>query len=291
MYQYFQYFIIDPRPANREAMVTALTATDVLGIEVTIPGLALLCNQGNIDPQHDGTGRTTTAIEAALTAELPPEGTTLATIRPDLDSIGAMAVLRMRTVADRIDLRRVQLIADADRFANGPWHRGALDEAAINWELRGLGAIVGDFKIPVEYRVHAVITYLQGGDVSTEAIASAKAEWTKALEASVVSQLYDLAIVVSPHRFAMEIGYAVAPVVVASNPAMRIAGGEPHLKHTIAQWPGENKVNMAALLRELQGIEDGWGGNVAGGIIGSPQGIASTITTAELAKIVSRYMI
>ena len=40
------------------------------------------------------------AIEAALDCDLPPEGTTLTTVRPDMDAFGAMVVLGLRKEAD-----------------------------------------------------------------------------------------------------------------------------------------------------------------------------------------------
>lgn len=61
-----------------------------------MPTLAERC-MANLDPQHLGGDVATAAIQAALAMwrELPPDGATLATIRPDLDSIGAMAVLEL----------------------------------------------------------------------------------------------------------------------------------------------------------------------------------------------------
>lgn len=66
-----------------------------LGIEVTSVPLAVRCGLGNIDPQHSGQ-MNSSAIEDALTYALPPDGSRLVTIRPDKDSLGAMAVLLIR---------------------------------------------------------------------------------------------------------------------------------------------------------------------------------------------------
>ena len=75
--------------AENEAALTG----QVLGIEVTEPGLAARCSLGNIDPQHAGGNASRAAIEDAVSVELPPYGITLVTVRADVDSVGAMAVL------------------------------------------------------------------------------------------------------------------------------------------------------------------------------------------------------
>lgn len=95
----FNYLVIDTR--------SPVVPTNALGIEVTDPAAAALCDLGNIDPQHGhgAQGRYAlsaveqngiAACDAALTWPLPPNGATLATVRPDLDSITAMAVLSLR---------------------------------------------------------------------------------------------------------------------------------------------------------------------------------------------------
>jgi hypothetical protein len=93
----YKFALLDPRPipaaveANEKVFVTG----PVYGIEVTVPALAALCIY-NLDPQHSGGDASTAAIEAALTEELPLAGTTLATVRADLDAVGAMAVFALR---------------------------------------------------------------------------------------------------------------------------------------------------------------------------------------------------
>ena len=94
----YGYELLDPRP-----IPAAATANDrvfgfgvpVYGIEVTVPALAARCVY-NLDPQHTGGDANLAAIEAALTEELPPMGTILATIRADLDAVGAMAIIVLR---------------------------------------------------------------------------------------------------------------------------------------------------------------------------------------------------
>lgn len=72
------------RGVGNEALLGPMT----LGIEVTVPALAARCGLRNIDPQHTGGDPQHAAIEVCLEAPLPPDGATLVTIRPDLDSVG-----------------------------------------------------------------------------------------------------------------------------------------------------------------------------------------------------------
>lgn len=75
-----------------------LLGPTTLGIEITRSDLAEKCGLGNIDPQHGLSPQPNqSAISDSLTYSLPPEGTTLVTIRPDADAFGAMAVLTARS--------------------------------------------------------------------------------------------------------------------------------------------------------------------------------------------------
>ena len=85
----------------------------IYGIEVTEQGLARQCVLGNLDPQHSLGGTREAAVEAALTCALPPDGTRLVTIRPDMDALGAMAIFQLRVQGDTLGpelIRRVKLI-------------------------------------------------------------------------------------------------------------------------------------------------------------------------------------
>jgi len=90
---------------------------DTLGIEVTSDLLAVRCGLGNIDPQHQTSGKSS-AIEDALTHALPVAGSRLVTIRSDKDSLGAMAVLTLRAQRKgaKIDKMLVSWIGALDRL-------------------------------------------------------------------------------------------------------------------------------------------------------------------------------
>lgn len=308
----FFYSILDPRniPAATEANDNVFSnPIGVLGIEVTVPVLAERCVRGNIDPQHLGADPNRAAIEEALEALLPPDGTTLATIRADLDSIGTMAVLSLRyegvdmTTPERA--KRIRLVAESDRFARGgypgprplpskerPWQ----DETASAESSRPLAAIaaaVADFKYPVGHRVGWMRNWLLTGEEPPEYRGRVEAERTEmieALERGDIKVRVDggIAVVESSHRAATSIGYSQAPVVVALNPRFRFQGGEPHHKFTVCQFES-GYVDLKKVAADLSEREAGWGGTPT--IIGSPQGQGSVLSIEEVVDVVKRHLL
>jgi hypothetical protein len=135
-----------------------LDPSTTLGIEITVPEVATRCGLGNLDGQH-GTGSVPydegainallgrndwggAAIAIALAVYPPVDGTIFATSRPDLDSIGAMAVLVLRSLglAEHIDRELVKAIAAADSFRSGAWTPCSLPTEESPWP-RGASTI------------------------------------------------------------------------------------------------------------------------------------------------------
>ncbi|MBP9798078.1 hypothetical protein KBC70_02925 [Candidatus Woesebacteria bacterium] len=197
-----KFALLDPRPipAAIEANNAVFDGGQVLGIEVTVPALAARCSLGNIDPQHLAGNAHLTAIEAVMSITVPQDGAVLATIRADLDSVGAMAVLRMRAAARDsailaagtgellagVDpngwqptgplLERISLVAEADRFARGgypgprplPTSDNRWPESGASAEssrpLAAIAAAVTDFRVPVADRVATMEKWLLTGN-------------------------------------------------------------------------------------------------------------------------------
>ena len=95
-------------------------------------------------------------------------------------------------------------------------------------------------------------------------------------------------MVESTHRAATLVGYALAPVVVALNPAFKLGGGDAHKKFTVCQYTA-GYVDLRAVVAELASMEAGWGGSPT--IIGSPQGVGSTLTIDDVVMVVERHYI
>lgn len=296
----YTYIAFNPRTA---------TADDVpagtLGIEVTSRHLAGACSLGNIDPQHLGGDATTAAIEAAMTWPLPSEGATLATIRADADSLGAMAVLTLRAKGLPVDAARVQLIADADKEASGPWPgpRPAPSPEDLVGPATPVMHLAADYARPLPDRVEALTAWLldrirdeADDEEISEYAARALAEAREALAGLQVIERTPVAVVVGSHRLAFALGYRHAPIVVATNPEFRFAGGEPHIKHTVARWNSSTLPDMdwdgmiAALNAADPAVTETarWGGSTS--IAGSPQGVPSGLGTEQVAEIVAAHI-
>lgn len=289
-------------------VLTPATAPDaadplLLGIEVTDPGLAARCGLGNIDPQHAvGAGpRAPAAIEAALDHPLPPAGARLATLRADLDALGAMAVLNLRAggwQAGGPARGRIARIAAVDRFDRGPWPGRRLlpaTEAELldDWpgaDLAVLSACVFDAAAPLADRVAAAADWIAAGRVP-EAWRAAAGRRQAGLIASLAEGRTRAALgaggrcalVLSDQPGALALGYRLAPVVLAANPVFRFPDGADGMKYTIARW-AEGDADLAPARARLAALEPGWGGQA--GIIGSPQFAPSRLGLERVAAVV-----
>ena len=269
------------------------------GIEVTDPSLAALCGLGNIDPQHtcDGSGKVLSAIEACCHTPLPPNGSRLVTIRPDLDALGAMAILTLRAFGWAVSSAtadRIAMIARVDRYDRGPWpgprplpRSGA--ELINSWpgpELAQLGACMRDATLTVEQRVRNAIRWLKSGVAPPDfhdRIVSEHARLIRSLTlgTSVIETALggQAAVVKSIYPGALDLGYRRAKIVVAINPAFVFNETTIGRKYTIARW-SEDSIDLDRVATRLAKMEFGWGGQP--GIKGSPQFRPSSLSLHQV---------
>lgn len=305
LYRYALFLPVGSEGA--EAYNAALLGPLTLGIEVTEPTLAARCGLGNIDPQHDGSGSTLAAIEVAAECPEPPKpGATLATIRPDLDALGAMAVLTCRAEGRMLTppmKARIDAVAKADKFDRGPWpgpqpwphSPDDLVKDLGGGELSILSAAAGDAAAAVETRVRRALDWLASG-VIPEAYRRAPLERAERLfrairNGGVLADTSEargrMAEIVTEADGALAIGYRLAPVVVALNPRFLFPEGVIGPKYTIAQYaPGY--ANLDAAVAAILRLEPGWGGSAT--IKGSPQGRPSRLGRAEIAHAVANSL-
>ncbi len=303
----FKFGILDPRPVGTEANAL-LVGPNTFGVEVTIPALAAQCCLGNLDPQHSGQNADQAAIEAALTVELPVEGSTLVTVRADLDSIGAMALLEIRSRNGQFSaaaVARILRVAAADKFARGHWagvkplpttenpwpEKNA--SASDTRELAAIAAAVADFKVAIADRVAWMEKWLLTGEepcAYRAQVDKERSDMIAALESGAITHRTEgkIAVVVSTHRAATMVGYSLAPVVVALNREFSFQGGPKHSKFTVSQYEA-GYLDLKAAFTELSALEAGWGGSPTIG--GSPQGINSTLKIEQVVEIVSKHLI
>ena len=304
----YQFTTLDPRniPAATEAN-DKVFENPVYGIEVTVPALAKRCTF-NLDPQHTGGDANRAAIEDALTTELPSEGSTLATVRADLDAIGSMAIFNIRAKGESLEsaMERINMIVTADKFARGgysgpkplPTRSNPWDESSATAEssrpLAAIASAIMDFKVPMADRVSTMERWLLTGDEPAQYRTQVEKERLDMITAMETGQIKSetrsdgrIAVVESTHRAATSVGYSLAPVVVALNPSFKQGPSEPYKKFTVCQFAG-GFADIKSALAELATLEAGWGGSPTIG--GSPQGVSSTLTIDQVVEVVAKHL-
>lgn len=298
MYPAYRYGILKPhRTVDAAKHNASWLGPTTLGIEVTEPELAVSCGLGNIDPQHLGGSRDTSAIDATQTWPLPPPGAALVTIRPDVDSVGAMALLTLR--ANDVPLpaearERIALVDRHDRFDFGSWPgprplpRCVEEINEVGSGPHHLGTMIGGLVrpgLPIDECVQRMAEWILNGsppcawiDQATraaEALFTALKEGVVTLEGTIAGRI---AVVRGFAPGALRLGYRLAPVVISVAHLQTQADATPMRKITIAQYsPG--LVDLACIALEFSAIERGWGGSPL--IIGSPQGVSSHISVEQ----------
>lgn len=288
----YTYALLDPRPAARAMTLAGLAVTPTLGVEVTIPELADACQLGNIDPQHAGQNPDQAAIEAALNWPPPPAGTQLATIRPDADAFGTMAVLTLRAQGQPItggSLERANQIGTDDRTA-GEWAPG--QDINHVTPLQALKAVCFD-RLSAADKVGACIGYLRYGEVVDFAAIADSIRAERREHAAVATEVVTtaggrIAVVESNSRFAVTAAYQRAPVVVAVNPRHPWPNGLVTRKATVCQQrPGQ--VDLGAVFADLNEIQPGWAGSPVIG--GSPQGVDCEVPIDTIVAAVAKHLV
>lgn len=303
----YAFGLLDPRPiplakeANEK--VFAQAKNGILGIEMTLPEYVEKCNLGNIDPQHTDGDITTAAIDVAVDMPVPEKDVLMVTVRPDLDALGSMALLNLRQKGLALDeaiLARVKMISISDTFSNGEWEPRALPDHNNIWagvkdkELSAISSAVMDFKLPVNDRVKLIEEWLETGNEPAsyrEKVNKDRIELVGMLERGDITYrtVFEgkLSLVTSTSIAGTSIGYSLSPVTSITNPTFSFQGNDPIVKHTVCQYK-LGYVDLPAVLKDLNKIEQGWGGSPT--IIGSPQGVSSKITQDQLAEIIGKHL-
>lgn len=314
---------LDTRTPARQAVLADLARTTTFGLEVTDAEYALACAAGNVDPQHLGARADLSAIE--VMAALLKGEVRAATVQPDLDSLGSMAVLeiamelvaQVRALEGEV-MRRIEMIGVADRFERGgwpgvrpfptrevPWFESA--GASESYPLAAMAAVVRDNRLSLAGRVALLKRWLATGEEPAQyrnRVETERLEMIAALEGGSIRIVEvgngRIAAVVSTHQAGIGLGYHRAPVVIALNPSFQFRGGAPYKKFTIAQFTGDylnlraaleslNRLEAAYRGVEVDKLENRWGGSPTIG--GSPQGESSEVTLKQVQEIVEQHLL
>lgn len=292
MYTFVQ---IDPR--RDAAHFTEEQWGRMLGVEVTEQRYAALCRQGNVDPQHGmhmsrcrhphghhtsepplhggpctapewpAITSSDAACSYALRMPLPPDYTIFATVRPDVDSIAAMAVLVLRSLGffggsdPSSQLRelhavqspgiRIRHIAERDGFTPGAeWVPRPLPTVDAIWPttvatveetatLAPLGVICspapGQMAHPLSTRVAIVACWLLWGD-PIAAVDSAPEHvrccWTRQEGSYTVADRIAVACGVSTeHPASTDVGATFRAIFLRASEEASL--GRQHLAHAL----------------------------------------------------------
>lgn len=276
----FNYVLINPR--------AEIPSYD-LGIEITDPKIAQ--NKENIDPQHgQNPDINTSAIEEALKFDLNSlkENAVLATIRPDADSVGAMAVIELRKNDITIDESLVSAIGKVDSYG---FKKAIEDYPEIAPRKKEITAAsqysLG--KNSIEEKVK-FMKRLLANKSNWEEIEKINKDWETKLEEAgkkltVEELVKDQAVIVKgDHPLAFNLGYEKAGIVTAYNSNFKrpwIENDKESEKWTIARYSEAEKIDIKSLKEQLNALEkqfDGsgsWGGPA--NLVASPQGETSKI--------------
>ena len=150
-----------------------------------------------------------------------------------------------------------------------------------------LGSMCADFKLPIPEKIGIMLEWLVEGELPETYRVQVEKEMA-AQSKSFTETIHGVTCVTSKSRGATGILYSQVPFGVCYNPEFPTKDGTVP-KFTICQFTADKYVNLSAFLEDMSHIEEGWGGNLNAGIVGSPFG-GTHLTKNEVCEIVSRHV-
>lgn len=152
-----------------------------------------------------------------------------------------------------------------------------------------ISAFLADFKVPLEEKIEKVWQWLLDGNLSPFETYERQVR-REALEQkqSKIDNIYGVTVVESNARGATGLIYAHAPFGIAFNSQFPTKDGSI-AKYTICQFTADKYIDLAGILAEISQLEEGWGGNLQAGIIGSPFA-GTSLKLDTVCEIVSRHV-
>lgn len=271
----------------------------VIGLEMTEPALAELCDR-NIDPQHtEKRGDQSCAKEIAENAPAQLgwfkskdlDKVVFVTNRVDVDSMAAYVLADRYLKGEKVAMNEnIEAINTHDTAAGKPWVEPKPIEEAFdpNSKTGALAASIQVFRVTAD-NIADVRGFIDNGEVRDAVMdsfrKSQQAIIDKVKSGEIKTEVVGgIAYVESSDRAATNVGYSLAPVVVAENPVMRAPDGHTYRKISICQHFEGGYVDLKAVGMALATKEEGWGGNPT--FIGSPQNQDCTIDMSDIKKLV-----
>ena len=270
----------------------------IIGLEMTEPELAVLCDR-NIDPQHtEGNAEQSCAKEVAQKApELlgwfkskDLDKIVFVTNRVDLDAVAAYVLADRYLRGEKVSLNdSIEAINAHDTHMGDKWSGPKPIEQAFDPESK-TGAMASSIQVfrVTEKNIDDVRNFIDTGKVADDVMDSFRASQqtiiNKVKSGEIKTEVVGgVAYVESTDRAATNVGYSMAPVVVAVNPAMRAPDGHTYRKISICQHEA-GYADLGTVKTELSVRENGWGGSPT--FIGSPQNQDCLTDISDIKKLV-----
>jgi len=272
----------------------------IIGLEMTEPSLAELCER-NIDPQH--TDKRSDQSCAKEIAENAPaqlgwfkskdlDKVVFVTNRVDVDCVAAFVLADRYLKGEKISCNdSIETINTHDTATRAPWG-GPKEkiEDAFNPDdkAKALAASIQVFRVTPK-NIADVAKFIDTGMVEDDVMdsfrKSQQAIIAKVKSGEIKTEVVGgIAYVESTDRAATDVGYSMAPVVVAVNPQMRAPDGHTYRKVSICQHAEGGYADLKAVAAELATREAGWGGSPT--FIGSPQNQDCETAMSDIKKLV-----
>lgn len=244
----------------------------IIGLEMTDPDLAAFCDK-NIDPQHtDGDSNKCCAkLIAEKAPELlgwfkskDPDKVIFVTDRFDVDSVAAFVLADRYLRGKKIGLNEnIEAINAHDTAAKEPWQGPKADriEEAVETAFdpnSKTGALASSIKVfeLTDTNITDVKNFIDTGNVDEAVMAR-----FRKLQQMVIDKVKSKEIITEPHtgyiyvnskeKAATDVGYSMAPVVVAENPVMPTKDGYTYRKISICQHFEGGYIDLTKAFFEL----------------------------------------
>lgn len=271
----------------------------IIGLEMTIPQLAELCDK-NIDPQHtDGNSEQCCAKEISEKApELlgwfkskDSDKVIFTTNRVDVDSVAAYVLADRYLKGENLGQKEnIEKINEHDAFQGAKWSGPKPIEQAFDPEnkVAALASSVKVFTVTPQ-NIEDVKSFIDTGNVAENVMNNYRTVQNGIIDRVKSGEIKTevvagIAYVETTLPCATNVGYSMAPVVVAVNPAMKLGPqGTPFRKVSICQHE-TGYADLNAIKDALNSQEAGWGGSPT--FIGSKQGESCHTELSEIKKTV-----
>ncbi|MDO4161787.1 MAG: hypothetical protein Q4D80_02120 [Pseudomonadota bacterium] len=272
----------------------------IVGLEMTVPELAALCDK-NIDPQHtygnaaECCAKTVAQNAENLLAEYKGQDVVFVTNRVDVDSIASFVLADRFLQGQSVEYNEnVAKINEHDAFQGAKWNGPKPIEQAFDPDNKtaALASSIRVFMVTPK-NIEDVEQFIDTGNVDETTMNNYRIVQNGIIERVKSGEIKTevvggVAYVETTLSCATNVGYSMAPVVVAVNPAMKLGPqGEPFRKVSICQHE-VGYADLNAVADRFNQIESGWGGSPT--FKGSKQGENCNISLSDIKKTVFAHL-